>query len=120
MATVYKNADCVVGTGRVALEAMACKRPVVAVGCEGFFGVVNSLNLDEAWACYFGDHSAIQPSSRALIRSAILEVLKGKDTIPSAIEVGHHVIKTKYNNELTTRSILREYMRLGRGKRRRG
>jgi L-malate glycosyltransferase len=60
----YNIADCVVGTGRVALEAMACEKPVLAVGNHGYFGLVNSQNYESAWKCYFGDHHSLKKSTR--------------------------------------------------------
>lgn len=63
----YALADYVVGTGRVALEAMACERPVISCGNLGYFGEVNSNNFQQAWECYFGDHAAKKASSQAII-----------------------------------------------------
>ena len=63
----YALTDYVVGTGRVALEAMACERPVISCGNLGYFGEVNSNNFQQAWECYFGDHAAKQASSQAII-----------------------------------------------------
>lgn len=58
MVPVLCASDGVVGTGRVALEAMACERPVIAVGCQGLYGLVDSHNYDDAFAHYYGDHRA--------------------------------------------------------------
>ncbi|UCH36178.1 MAG: glycosyltransferase [Armatimonadota bacterium] len=51
-------ADVVVGTATVALEAMACGKPVVAAGKAGFVGVVTPETLAAANATCFGDHAA--------------------------------------------------------------
>lgn len=58
MRRFYNIGDVVVGTGRVALEAMACGKPVLAVGNHGYFGLVRADNRDAAWTCYFGDHDS--------------------------------------------------------------
>ncbi|MFS0764186.1 glycosyltransferase [Peribacillus phoenicis] len=63
----YALADYVVGTGRVALEAMACERPVISCGNLGYFGAVNKKNFQQAWECYFGDHAAKQTCSQAIL-----------------------------------------------------
>ncbi|WP_297521802.1 glycosyltransferase [uncultured Clostridium sp.] len=59
----YSASDIVIGTGRVAIEAMAAKKPVIATGNNGYFGIVNEKNFDEAWNMYFGDHNSIKPNN---------------------------------------------------------
>lgn len=54
----YSSSDFVVGTGRVAIEAMASKKTVIATGNNGYFGIINEENFDEAWRMYFGDHGS--------------------------------------------------------------
>ncbi|MFB9327346.1 glycosyltransferase [Paenibacillus aurantiacus] len=67
MRRFYNMADVVVGTGRVALEAMTCGKPVLAVGNHGYFGLVHSDTHEEAWKCYFGDHdSRERPDERRM------------------------------------------------------
>ncbi|TYP73951.1 glycosyltransferase [Paenibacillus methanolicus] len=67
MRRIFNAGDLVVGTGRVALEAMACGKPVLAVGNHGYFGLVRAENREEAWQCYFGDHdSRERPDERRM------------------------------------------------------
>ncbi|WP_200758838.1 glycosyltransferase [Effusibacillus dendaii] len=75
MASLYSISTCVVGTGRVALEAMACARPVVAVGRHGFFGVLYPKLLHKGWNYYFGDHNSLQPCSSAMLAGHLYAVL---------------------------------------------
>lgn len=56
MSDFYRSCDVVVGTGRVALEAIACGKPVLAVGCSGYVGPVTVKNFNYAWRRNFGDH----------------------------------------------------------------
>lgn len=58
MTPIYGASDCVVGTGRVALEAMACERPLVAAGVCGLVGVIRPENFELARQQHFGDHKA--------------------------------------------------------------
>lgn len=45
----YNAADVIVGEGRVAIEALACEKPVVAIrNGEHFFGTIRGTNIDEA------------------------------------------------------------------------
>lgn len=52
----YLGSDCVLGTGRVAIEAMAAFKKVIASGNSGYFGFITKENFDKAWHTYFGDH----------------------------------------------------------------
>ena len=52
----YLASDCVLGTGRVAIEAMAVSKKVIAGGNSGYFGLITNDNFNEAWQTYFGDH----------------------------------------------------------------
>lgn len=54
----YLASDIVVGSGRVALEAMSCKKPVIAAGNTGYVGIITEQSKDIQWQLYFGDHSA--------------------------------------------------------------
>ncbi|WP_159881205.1 glycosyltransferase [Paenibacillus puerhi] len=72
MKSYYAVSDCIIGTGRIALEAMACERPIIAVGSKSFFGVVKPDNYEHAWKSWFGDHDG----SRKLSRSQLAEHLQ--------------------------------------------
>ncbi|WP_066506480.1 glycosyltransferase [Abyssisolibacter fermentans] len=54
----YNIADIVVGTGRVAIEAMACSKPVIGLGDKGCSGLVCSQTKERQMLEYFGDHAA--------------------------------------------------------------
>ncbi|GAA4702225.1 glycosyltransferase family 4 protein [Brevibacillus fulvus] len=71
----YGLSTIIVGTGRVALEAMACGKPVLAVGNHGFFGLVTPDNYTLAWEQYFGDHDSRQKTSIKLLADGLREAL---------------------------------------------
>ena len=52
----YQSADLVIGTARVALEALSCGRPVIAAGNASYVGYLEPNQMERAWASYFGDH----------------------------------------------------------------
>ncbi|MFM2667043.1 polysaccharide deacetylase family protein [Vibrio mediterranei] len=49
------EADLVIGAGRVAMEALLCGRPTLAVGEATCIGIVDENNVDSAMATNFGD-----------------------------------------------------------------
>jgi Glycosyltransferase len=81
MRDYYNVGDLVVGTGRVALEAMACGKPVLAIGNHGYFGLVTPSVYDEAWQYYFGDHNSKERPSEQRIGEAINEAFASVDQL---------------------------------------
>lgn len=81
MRDYYNLGDLVVGTGRVALEAMACGKPVLAIGNHGYFGFVDEQTYDEAWQYYFGDHDSKGRPSEQRIGEAINEAFGSADKL---------------------------------------
>jgi glycosyltransferase involved in cell wall biosynthesis len=75
MSEIYSISDCVIGTGRVALEAMACGRPLIAVGSKGYCGLVQPTSYEKAKQQYFGDHGANMECTKELLISDIGKVL---------------------------------------------
>lgn len=69
----YSAADLIIGEGRVAIEALACLKPVVAIrNSEFFFGAVTADNIHSAMAVNFdGRNFPVKPE--LLIR----EIAKG-------------------------------------------
>lgn len=57
----FKDSVFVVGTGRVALEALSCSKAVLALGVKGYLGIVNEENAKIMIDQYFGDHGCDNP-----------------------------------------------------------
>lgn len=109
MHAYYSIADCIVGTGRVALEAMASEKPVIAVGNHGFFGMVNKENIDEAWNHYFGDHSSKAPCSRHNLRDELKKLLINKELLKLNGIVSREIIEEKFNLEKIIMDVITIY-----------
>lgn len=77
----FSLGDIVVGTGRVALEAMACGKPVLAIGNHGFFGLVTPSTYGQAWSHYFGDHDSTCKPSEQLIAESLRSALADKKAL---------------------------------------
>ncbi|GEO27982.1 hypothetical protein AAC03nite_37670 [Alicyclobacillus acidoterrestris] len=104
----YAAADLVVGTGRVALEAMACGKPVVAVGEHGFFGLVEPANFDLAWSMYFGDHGSRFPASRSRLFREINAAVRRDLTALGA--VSRDWVTENFSVAKTCDDLLQQYM----------
>ncbi|HGF7478565.1 TPA: polysaccharide deacetylase family protein [Vibrio mimicus] len=52
---VMAQSDLVIGAGRVAMEALLCGRPTIAIGEASCVGIIELDNLDKAMATNFGD-----------------------------------------------------------------
>jgi len=76
---LMRLAILVVGTGSVALEAMASGCPVVAAGKYGFVGPVTPASFALASASCFGDHDAPAPVTTKALGEAILPLLRDED-----------------------------------------
>ena len=67
----YADSDLVIGTGRVALEAMSIGKTVISFGLNGTVNIVDN-NIDDMIDSNFGDHS---PSPSQLNNELIVERL---------------------------------------------
>ncbi|ENM5855645.1 polysaccharide deacetylase family protein [Vibrio mimicus] len=52
---IMAQSDLVIGAGRVAMEALLCGRPTLAIGEASCVGIIELSNLDQAMATNFGD-----------------------------------------------------------------
>ncbi|GFZ33132.1 hypothetical protein CSC2_36580 [Clostridium zeae] len=65
----YLQSSIIIGTGRVALEGMMCGKPVIAIGNQGYTGIVTESTKDVQWNMYFGDHDALEkPNVKNLLK----------------------------------------------------
>lgn len=57
----YSDTDLIVGTGRVALEAMSIGKPVISFGSNGSVNIIDNVNILEMIDSNFGDHCPSPP-----------------------------------------------------------
>ncbi len=60
-------ADVVVATGRSVLEALACGKPVIAIGRAGLHGLITVDNWEQAVKTNFGDHGCLRQPDLSLV-----------------------------------------------------
>lgn len=105
----YSIADCVVGTGRVALEAMASEKQVVAVGNHGYFGIVDTNNFQEAWSHYFGDHGSKAVCNRHQLSDDLKKILRDTEQLRHNGIKAREIIEEMFNIQTIVKKILKIY-----------
>lgn len=66
---LFRDADIFVGVSRAALEAMSCGVPTVIAGDEGFFGIVDEYNFNDAKNDNFCARAYVKMTTNALFDS---------------------------------------------------
>lgn len=81
---VYRESDLIIGSGRVAMEALACGSPVVSIGESNVVGIISEETKDEALRTNFGDLDRRQPIDVRNSVAAITSALKHPEKISAA------------------------------------
>lgn len=78
---VYRDSDLIVGSGRVAMEALACGTPVVAIGESNDVGILSPDTEQKAVITNFGDLDIRRPIDVDRSAEAILKVLEQPESV---------------------------------------
>ncbi|NEW05853.1 glycosyltransferase [Paenibacillus sp. SYP-B3998] len=105
----YYAADVVIGTGRVALEAMACGRPVVAAGVKGYCGIVGPENINKIIQHHFGDHGTITPITVEKLSRDIKSILNNSNRARMLSRFGAETVKNKFSIKRVGSQLLAVY-----------
>jgi lipopolysaccharide heptosyltransferase II len=97
--------DAVIGTASVALEAMACGKPVVAAGKGGYFGIVRPGNLDEADTSCFADHVEVGEVTPGALEKDLAALLSDPGQARALGEFGRAEAETRYSVSRLTRDV---------------
>lgn len=92
----YRKADVVVGAGRVALEAMALSKPVVAVGERLYVGPLLSKNLEAAKHSNFGDCAENERFDRAQAARDLTSLLSKRALRVQVAKTGKALLLSDY------------------------
>ncbi len=87
----------VTGTASVALEAMACGKPVVAAGKGGYLGIVRPENLGRAEESCFADHEQAEELSVARLKEDIAELLRDRQEAARLGAFGRQTAESRYH-----------------------
>lgn len=82
---IMASSHLVVGVSRVALEAMACARPVLLAGSQGFGGLLNCHNLDTFARDNFTARTTGRPCSVENLARSLEEFFRQEPEWPSRI-----------------------------------
>jgi peptidoglycan/xylan/chitin deacetylase (PgdA/CDA1 family) len=93
----YQRADLVVGAGRVALEAMAMKKPVVAIGERRYIGPLSPEKVEMAKATNFGDCWEKESFDWNQAAQDILQLVKNKKKRDQAAQTGFELVHCEYD-----------------------
>lgn len=105
----YNACSCVVGTGRVAIEAIASSKPIIASGNHGYLGILNDSNIDEAWKVYFGDHDSWKTNNASFLYDDLMAIYKNKDSLSSSCEYNINWARNIFSVDKVTNDIINIY-----------
>ncbi|MDQ1002252.1 glycosyltransferase involved in cell wall biosynthesis [Neobacillus niacini] len=112
MERIYRGADCVVGTGRIALEAMACETKVIAVGSAGYVGFITPNNFHEACMLHFGDHAGKAAFSEEVFCNDLAEIFLSESSSDSSnIKKNRELVEKRFGIERVTNDLIQVYKR---------
>ncbi|MFH1897533.1 MAG: glycosyltransferase [Candidatus Desantisbacteria bacterium] len=109
MPQIYGLSDMVIGAGRVALEAMACARPVIAVGERKYIGLLTPLNIEEGITTNFGDCCQSEPIDWKAMSRAMIELLKDEDKIRQLGAWGREIVSSRFNLDMVAERVVGVY-----------
>lgn len=104
---VYRESDLVIGSGRVAMEALACGSPFIAVGESNFVGVISEETKEEALVTNFGDLDPRRPMDSENAVASIIMALQHPEKISS--EWGRKFIEENFEINSVSKQMDRIY-----------
>ncbi|MCY0874722.1 MAG: glycosyltransferase family 4 protein [Firmicutes bacterium] len=109
IAPFYQASSFVIGTGRVALEAMACAKPVIATGYAGYDGIVTESELPRLLAGNFGDHGAKAHLHASRLATDMQTLLHSPIYRRSLGAIGRRVVVEQFSIERSATLTLAAY-----------
>lgn len=99
VADYLQAADIVVGSGSVAMEALAMERPVVALGEAAYLGVVSDCCADEGQESFFGDHTVPEPRDAEQVADDVIALLNDGERRAELGRWGRSFVEETYSVE---------------------
>lgn len=105
----YATSDCVIGTGRVAIEAMAANKLVIASGNDGYFGPINDGNFYESWKMYFGDHGSSRVNNAMYLYEDLKNFYINKEKMEQEAKSLHENTKVIFDISVVAKQTIDVY-----------
>lgn len=106
---IYALSDLVIGAGRVTLEAMACARPVIAVGENKFVGLISPQTIEDGIYTNFGDCCPYQPTDWKELTQVIVHLLKNKKEFIKLGRWGRTIIEERFDLRMVADKVEEVY-----------
>lgn len=107
----YRGADLVIGTARIALEAMACGQPVIAAGNSGYVGLITPENFAKGWELYFGDHDFLTNTSSIRLQEDLKRVMKRPPTPQELVKL-RSLVNNHFSIQRVTTDVEQVYYQI--------
>jgi peptidoglycan/xylan/chitin deacetylase (PgdA/CDA1 family)/glycosyltransferase involved in cell wall biosynthesis len=104
---VYRESDLIIGSGRVAMEALACGSPVVSIGESNVVGIISEETKEEALTTNFGDLDKRRPIDVENSITAIISALKEPEKISA--EWGREFVEENFDINEVSRQMSAVY-----------
>ncbi|MBI2429725.1 MAG: glycosyltransferase [Ignavibacteriales bacterium] len=104
---VYRESDLIIGSGRVAMEALACGSPLISVGESNFVGIISEETEDEALVTNFGDLDPRRPIDVQNAVASIVSALRHPEKISA--EWGRKFIEKNFEINAVSKQMDRVY-----------
>jgi L-malate glycosyltransferase len=88
---------------------MACERPVVAIGSQGYFGSLPPSRMEQGWNHFFGDHQKTRTWKDSKLAEDIISVLQSKHLQTSWGKSGRSFVEKRFNIENVSAKVLSLY-----------
>ncbi len=108
---VYRRSLLVIGSGRVAMEALASGAKVVAIGESNYIGPVNETVKDAVLETNFGDAGIQQEFDPFRMASEIITSLNAPDH--ASAEFGRRLICAEYDIKKISKKVIETYAEAG-------
>lgn len=109
---VMNESDLVLGMASTCQQGMACGRPVITVGREGYSGIVDQDNFDALAECHFNPHSWTLGEQPETLCGQIEDVLSSRDRATELGEFGRKMALERYDSRIGARQLEEVYERL--------
>lgn len=107
----YEKADLVIASGRSALEAMALKKPVVAVGERFYVGPISEETFEKAKSTNFGDCFESEVFNWPQMSRDIIQLLCDEAWRQRVADAGHRLVRAEYDMKKVYPQIEKAYAR---------